>query len=438
MGYSGHMARNRSDDVESLDRLLKERTAEGVLYEKLTGDRVRCFACGHRCVVPEGHDGVCKVRFNRGGKLFVPRGYVAGIQVDPIEKKPFYHAFPGASALSFGMLGCDFHCGYCQNWLTSQVLRDPVAIAPPNDMTPEKIVQIARTQGAPAMVATYNEPLITSEWAVEIFRLAREAGITCGYVSNGNGTPEVLEYIRPFVDLYKVDLKSFRDPNYRKLGGTLEAVLQTIRSLHAMGFWVEIVTLVIPGFNDSEEELRDMARFLAEVSVDIPWHCTAYHQDYRMKDRENTAVRHVVRACEIGSEEGLRYCYGGNLSGMVGDWENTRCPSCRHELIRRYGYHISVTGLQDGRCNNCQEAIAGFWAPGWKLDRPDGGLPDRMPRAVPLEPAADMTPELEQAAHRGALVRALGRKSAHSGRGADRSSSSVRSAEGERPKGESS
>src|SRR5208337_688580 len=203
-----------------------------------------------------GQPGVCKVRYNRGGTLYVPWGYTAGTQCDPVEKKPFYHAYPGALAYSFGMLGCDLHCSYCQNWVTSQALRDPEAVSPPVAMTPELLVRDALAQGARVVVSTYNEPLITSEWAVAVFKEARAAGLATGYVSNGNGTPQVLEYLRPWVDLYKVDLKSFDDRDYRQLGGRLQPILDTIRSLHAMGIWVEIVTLLIPGFNDSDEELK--------------------------------------------------------------------------------------------------------------------------------------------------------------------------------------
>lgn len=401
------MPRERPPQVATLDRVLKERTAEGTLYERLDHGKVRCFACGHRCLIPDGLDGICKVRGNRGGTLLVPRGYVAGLQVDPIEKKPFFHAFPGAVALSFGMLGCDFHCGYCQNWLTSQALRDPVAIAPPEDVDAARIVAIAARHGAPVMVSTYNEPLITSEWAVEVFRLARQAGITCGYVSNGNGTPEVLRYIRPHVDLYKVDLKSFNDKAYRQLGGTLDNVLRTIQDLHALGFWVEIVTLIVPGFNDSEAELRDIARFLAGVSPDIPWHCTAFHRDYKMTDPANTTARQIVRACEIGAEEGLRHCYAGNMPGSVGDWENTRCPRCRALLIERSGYHVQSFQLADGHCPSCGEAVAGFWSHGWTVPEKDGGLPGRMPRALSLGPRAPLPQTLEDAAQKGAMERAL-------------------------------
>ena len=241
------------------DRLAK-LTREGELYERLPDERVRCVACGHRCLIPPGHEGICRVRFNDKGTLRVPFGYVGALQLDPVEKKPFFHALPGATALSFGMLGCDYHCGYCQNWLTSQALRDQDAVVDPERVTPAGLVRLAQAKGARIITSTYNEPLITSEWAMAVFKEAKPAGLVCSYVSNGNGTPEVLDYIRPWVSLYKVDLKSFRDRHYRDLGGTLDRVLETIRALHAQGFWLEVVTLVIPGFNDSDDELRDIGR----------------------------------------------------------------------------------------------------------------------------------------------------------------------------------
>src|SRR5512134_2675356 len=233
----------------TLQEVLAARTREAApeLVEPLERNRLRCYACGHQCPIPEGAMGVCKVRFNRGGRLLVPWGYVGGVQCDPVEKKPFFHAYPGALAYSVGMLGCDLHCAYCQNWVTSQALRDPEAIAPPRDATAAALVADALSQGARLLVSTYNEPLITAEWAVEIFGEARAAGLVTGFVSNGNGTPRVLDYIRPYIDLYKVDLKSFDDKHYRELGGRLAPILQTIRALHDMGVWVEIVTLLIHG-----------------------------------------------------------------------------------------------------------------------------------------------------------------------------------------------
>jgi pyruvate formate lyase activating enzyme len=349
--------------MSTLREIIHENVREGELYEKIDRNWVRCFACGHCCKIPDGQPGVCKVRYNRGGTLYVPWGYVGGIQCDPIEKKPFFHAHPGALAYSFGMLGCDLHCAYCQNWVTSQALRDPAATVGPMRATPTELVLDAIRQGGRVIVSTYNEPLITSEWAVAVFKEARAAGLITGFVSNGNGTPQVLEYVRPWVDLYKVDLKSFDDRHYRQLGGRLQPILDTIRLLHEMGFWLEIVTLVIPGFNDSDDELTRLGGFLAGVSPDIPWHVTAFHKDYKMTDPENTNAETLIRAAEIGKKAGLRYVYAGNLPGQVGDLENTRCPKCKILLIERFGYLILGYHLTpNGCCPSCGSSIPGKWA----------------------------------------------------------------------------
>jgi pyruvate formate lyase activating enzyme len=344
----------------TLGDVLARRTTEGELYEKLEKNAVRCFSCGHRCKIPEGLKGICKVRFNEGGVLKVPRGYVAAVQVDPIEKKPFFHAFPGALALSFGMLGCDYHCGYCQNWVTSQALRDPMAIAPPMDVEPAELVKLALKHGAKVITSTYNEPLITSEWAVEIFKEAKQAGLICSYVSNGNGTPEVLDYIAPYLTMYKVDLKGFHDRHYRDLGGVLQPVLDTIKGLKQRSIWVEIVTLVVPGFNDSDEELTGIAEFLAGVDRDIPWHITAYHEDYKMTN-PSTSASQLLRAYEIGKRAGLRYIYPGNIPGAFGDKEGTHCPGCGKLVIGRKGFRVTSYELIDGKCPQCATAIPGVW-----------------------------------------------------------------------------
>jgi len=499
----------------ALDRRVEEG-ALGTLYEKLAENEVRCYACAHRCLIKDGLRGICKVRYNRGGNLMVPRGYVGALQCDPIEKKPFFHAFPGTDALTFGMLGCDLHCSYCftgdarvatnsgmqkfadlwvqsiplskadpqqreppegltatggdgrqhrvlqifrhdyegevvrlaprllkpfeatpdhpvlattapgrnepnfvragqlttrhflcapfggeldylavdevrrrqyrgpvfnletdgphtylannavvhncQNWVTSQALRDPGALTEPMDITPRQLVDIASAQRASVVATSYNEPLITSEWAVEVFKEARPRGFSTAYISNGNATEEVLEFIRPYTDLYKIDLKSFRDKNYRSLGGKLENILNGIRMVHQMGFWLEIVTLIIPGFNDGDEELGDIARFLAGLSPSIPWHVTAFHKDYKMQDPDNTTPQTLLRAARIGEAAGLEYIYAGNLPGRVKPYEDTRCPRCKSTLIRRIGYRIledRLTGV--GRCFKCGQGIPGVW-----------------------------------------------------------------------------
>ena len=349
--------------MATLAELLAHETREGDLHETLPDGRLRCYACGHCCPLPAGAIGVCKVRFNDHGRLMVPWGYVGGVQCDPIEKKPFFHAYPGALAYSFGMLGCDLHCAYCQNWVTSQALRDPAAVAPPLQASPDDLVRDAIRLGARVIVSTYNEPLITSEWAVAVFKVAKAAGLTTGFVSNGNGTPQVLEYLRPWVDLYKVDLKSFDDRHYRQLGGRIEPILDTIRRLHAMGFWLEIVTLLIPGFNDSRDELQRLTSFVASVSPDIPWHVTAFHGDYKMTEPQNTTAEMLLEAAAIGRDAGLRYVYAGNLPGAVEGLEDTRCASCGETLITRYGYYIRDYRITPGgTCPSCAAPIPGRWS----------------------------------------------------------------------------
>jgi pyruvate formate lyase activating enzyme len=575
---------------EYLDTL----TVTGELYKKLSDGTIECYACGHRCKIREGRRGICQVRFNEGGELRVPWGYVAALQSDPIEKKPFFHVRPGTNALTFGMLGCDFHCGYCftgdtmvvtnrgpialqeafalgvplqegsdgnisipfdlkaitssgrlqkikgvfrhpyegemirikpyylpsitctpdhrvyatddrnikpymiqakdltdhhylvvprkfrfstssvmdamecikayeaddiqwmmprkerqnvrslafnqngspavhfaeqivpiggsatatltsgadhkiietedfylvpirelasdsfkghvynmevetehnylanfllvsncQNWLTSQAMRDPSSDVSVNfirKISPKEMVHLAHSTHASTVVSSYNEPLITSEWAVEIFKEAKAAGLMCAYVSNGNNTPEVMEYIRPYISAYKVDLKCMQDKNYRKLGGVLQHTLDGIQRAHEMGLWVEIVTLTIPGFNDSNEELWDAARFIAGVSKDIPWHVTAFHKDYKMTDPDNTDAKTLLRAAEIGHEAGLRFVYAGNLPGQVGDYEDTFCPHCNQRLISRSGYIIHEYHItSEGTCPHCGTKIPGLW-----------------------------------------------------------------------------
>jgi len=352
------------------------------------GERLRCLACGHRCLIGDGLRGICKVRFNEGGRLKVPYGYVAGVQCDPVEKKPFFHAYPGSDALTFGMLGCDLHCSYCQNWLTSQALRDSNAVAPPRPVTPAQLVGLAQRERARLVVSSYNEPLITAEWAVAIFREATAAGFACAFVSNGNATPEVLDFLRPWIVAYKVDLKGFTERAYRSLGGTLETITRTIRMVHERGLWLEVVTLLVPGFNDSPDELHQAAAFLASVSPDIPWHITAFHQDYKMTEPAPTGAAALMRAAEIGMAEGLRFVYAGNLPGRVGPWENTRCPSCQATLIERYGFLVRSYRLTpDGRCPSCRTPIPGLWpgsAAEVKAKDDLSAYQSRLPRPIPL------------------------------------------------------
>jgi pyruvate formate lyase activating enzyme len=350
-------------DMVSAAEIIEQYTKPGDLSQKLEKNQVRCLACGHRCRIPDGRSGVCKVRFNRGGTLLVPFGYVSGMQCDPIEKKPFFHVLPGSAALSFGMLGCNFHCGFCQNWITSQVLRDPRAAPYLSPVTPDAVIQAAEREGAGIVVSTYNEPLISAEWSAAVFKQAKAAGMLTAYVSNGYATSEVLDYLGPWLDLFKVDLKCFSDARYRQLGGRLRPVLETIRNLYEAGLWVEIVTLLVPGFNDSAEDLSGLTGFIQSVSPDIPWHVTAFHGNYRMTGPSDTAPDDLLRAAEIGRGNGLHYVYTGNLPGNTGDMENTRCPGCRQLLVERIGYRIlSCNITSGGQCPFCKLAIPGRWA----------------------------------------------------------------------------
>jgi pyruvate formate lyase activating enzyme len=302
------------------------------------------------------------VRFNDGGTLKVPWGYISGCGPDPVEKKPFFHALPGARTFSYGMLGCNFKCSFCQNHLISQIRgggRFSGAVEP---ATPEQLAASAREAGAAFIVSTYNEPLITSEWNMAVFKEARKSGIRGAYVSNAYASREVLEYIRPHVDLYKADLKTFSAENYaRTAGGKLSAVLKSVEMIHSLGFWLEIVTLVIPGFNDSDGELASIAGFIAGLSRDIPWHVTAFHPDHNMTDRNPTPAGTLLRAREAGLGKGLRYVYTGNIPG--GGFEDTLCYSCGRALIRRRGYKILENSIllsgTTGKCPACSAKIPG-------------------------------------------------------------------------------
>jgi pyruvate formate lyase activating enzyme len=353
-------------EVLSLQEQLDRLSVPGELVEVVDAEekKIRCVACGHRCLLKEGRRGICKVRYNDSGTLRVPHNYVGALQIDPIEKKPFYHVTPGATVLSFGMLGCDFRCSYCQNWEISQTLRDQAAGRDYMPVTAEELVAIGQSRRTRAVASTYNEPLITSEWAVEVFKKARQAGMITLYVSNGNGTPEVIKYLQPWLDGYKIDLKSMQDSHYRKaLGGVLQNVLDTIKLVHEAGIWLEVLTLIVPGFNDSSDELWDAASYIRGVSPDIPWHVTAFHPDYKMLDRGRTPADTLTRAAEIGAEAGLKYVYAGNIPGGTDEWEDTRCPQCGTALIRRYGFMVREDRLSrsGGVCPNCGIKVPGIW-----------------------------------------------------------------------------
>jgi len=350
----------------SLEDILDRMVTTSELAVTLADQSIQCLACAHQCKIKPGQRGVCKIRFNQDGRLMVPWGYVSSLQVDPIEKKPFYHFLAGANALTFGMLGCNLRCGYCQNWLTSQALREEGTghlAEYLRKITPEALVEYGVQSGAEVVASSYNEPLISSEWAREIFKLAGKSGLRQVYISNGFATKEVLDFLGSNLQGFKVDLKTMQPDHYRELGGDLQPVLDSILYAHQLGLWVEIVTLLVPGFNDSESELQEMAAFIHSVSPEIPWHVTAFRPDYKMLDKPRTAHQQIINAVEIGYKEGLQYVYGGNMPGSLGKFEHTYCHHCQALLIKRRGfsiqdYHITPEGL----CQVCKTKIPGIWS----------------------------------------------------------------------------
>ncbi len=347
--------------MEKIDQF----TISAACVEKLPKQAVKCTACAHACTIQPGKRGLCRMRFNRNGDLRVPFGYVTALQPDPIEKKPFAHFLPGSTALTFGMLGCNFHCDFCQNWISSQMLKDEAANLPLEGIQPiaaQEIVDLALRRKAQVVVSSYNEPIISVEWAVDIFTKAKAAGLHTAIVSNGYASPESLEFIRPVLDGFKIDLKSFRDASYRKLGGRLQPVLDMIRAAKTDGLWVEVVTLLVPGFNDDPFELREAADFIASVSPDIPWHLTAYYPAYLQHKAPPTTPAQLQQAAEIGQDAGLHFVYAGNRPGRVGSLEDTFCPKCKALLIKRRGFSILEYNLSaQGTCCHCGTSISGIW-----------------------------------------------------------------------------
>jgi len=350
----------------SLDEILDRMVVASELAETFEDQSVRCLACAHQCKIKPGQRGICKLRFNQDGCLMVPWGYVSSLQVDPIEKKPFYHFLAGANALTFGMLGCNLRCGYCQNWLTSQALREEGTghlAEYLRKITPESLIEYGVQYGAEVVASSYNEPLISSEWARDIFELAGKSGLRQVYISNGFATKEVLDFLGPNLQGFKVDLKTMQPDHYRELGGGLQPVLDSILYAHQLGLWVEIVTLLVPGFNDSESELEEMAAFIHSVSPEIPWHVTAFRPEYKMQDKPRTGHQQIINAVEIGYKEGLQYVYGGNMPGSLGKFEHTNCHHCQAELIKRRGFSIQEYRITpEGLCPDCDSKIPGIWS----------------------------------------------------------------------------
>jgi pyruvate formate lyase activating enzyme len=331
---------------------------EAYLYEKQSGEKVRCFLCSHRCLIAEGKRGVCCVRENKGGILYsLVYERLISANVDPIEKKPFFHFLPGTKAFSVAAPGCNFRCLHCQNHEISQLPRDKEIIMG-DKVKAEEICSLALQHNCASISYTYTEPTIFFEYAYDTAVIARPKGLKNNFVTNGYMTGEALDMIAPYLDGANVDLKSFSDAFYKKVcGARLKPVLESITRMHELGIWVEVTTLIIPTLNDAEAELRKIARFLLSVSPAIPWHVSAFYPTYRMMDKPRTSPEIIRRAREIGLEEGLRYVYTGNIPGEEG--ENTLCYRCKKVLIRRYGYQIAENNITEGKCPACGTVIEG-------------------------------------------------------------------------------
>ncbi len=335
---------------------------EARLYEKLQGAKVRCFLCAHRCVIADGSGGLCGVRRNQGGILYAATyERVISANPDPIEKKPLYHYKPGTWSMSVATVGCNFTCDFCQNHSISQLLKDnPGQSIPGGQLEASRIVKEARRHGCETISFTYTEPTVFYELAFDTAAEAARLGIDSIFVTNGYMTSEMLDDFRPLLKAANIDLKSFSDSTYRKVcGGSLQPVLDSIIKMHQQGIWIEITTLLIPGLNDSREELMQLASFIAGVDRDIPWHISAFHPDYRMLDRGRTTLESLHSAWRIGQSAGLRYVYTGNIPGS--GYESTRCPSCGAVVISRYGFDSHRTGLKGDRCAGCGAQISGVF-----------------------------------------------------------------------------
>lgn len=333
---------------------------EALLYEALAGGRVRCQLCCHRCLIPEQGFGICGVRQNLSGRLYTHAyGQVVAAHVDPVEKKPFYHLLPGSSSFSVATIGCNFRCGFCQNWQISQASFVNGDRPSQEELEPKEIVQQALSAGCRSISYTYTEPTIFFEYAFQTARLARENGLFNNFVTNGYMTRECLKCLHPYLDAANVDLKFFSEDSYRKkCAASLGPVLDSIRLMKDSGVWVEVTTLVIPSENDSEEELCGIAQFIAGVDKDMPWHVSAFHPDYRYSDHKATPLAALRRAVEYGRQAGLTYVYAGNIAGLASD---TICPSCRKTLVRREGFSVLEKHLEGGLCVFCGARIAGIW-----------------------------------------------------------------------------
>lgn len=347
---------------------------KAVLFEKLKNKSVKCTACSWYCHIKSGQTGICATRYNNYGSLYsIVYGNIIGPEIDPVEKKPFYHLFPGSNFLSFGTVGCNFDCQFCQNAWMSQVNKvagqrskveniNKIISKYSQKITPEKIIEIALEQKVAGIAYTYNEPSIFVEFAHDVARLAKKHNLLNVYVSNGYESKETFDYISDLLDGINIDLKSFNNIFYQKIcKAGIQPVLENIKRFYNSGIITEVTTLIIPDQNDSDQELNNITKFLADISHDIPWHISAFHPDYKMNNSLPTPHKTLLRAYNIGKVNKLNYIYVGNITDP--EHETTLCPKCNEMLIYRNGYEVSVKSLdlQKGICKKCRSKIYGKW-----------------------------------------------------------------------------
>jgi pyruvate formate lyase activating enzyme len=333
---------------------------EALLYEKLENKLVRCYLCAHQCRIADTKFGICGVRQNLGGTLYSQvYARVIAAHVDPIEKKPLYHFLPGSYSFSIATVGCNFRCGFCQNWEISQTnVRDGFQYAE-REFSPEEVVDAALKNNCQSISYTYTEPTIYFEFALDCARLAKEKGLSNVFVTNGYMTKDATETIRPYLDAANIDLKYFRDDSYKNIcSASLQPVLDSIQLMQKAGIWIEITTLVVPGSNDSGEELSDIAKFIAGIDKNIPWHISRFYPNYKFSDQEPTPEKTLKQAEESGHKAGLKYVYVGNVYGWGND---TLCHNCKKMLIKREGFSIMENNIEQGKCIYCNEAIPGIF-----------------------------------------------------------------------------
>jgi len=332
---------------------------EALLYAKTAGSAVRCFLCNHYCRIQDNKFGICGVRQNISGVLYtLVYGKPVAMHIDPIEKKPLYQFLPGSLSFSIATIGCNFRCGFCQNWEISQT--DARVLATPEDLVlPEEIVASALKNGCQSISYTYTEPTVFFEYAFDTAKLSRAKGLRNVFVTNGFMTKECIFMIRPYLDAANVDLKFFDDKSYRKIcGGSFKPVVDSIRLMHESGIWVEVTTLIVPGENDSEEELNSIAESIAGIDKNIPWHISRFHPDYKFTDRKATDEGALRKAIEFGKKAGLRYIYAGNVYGWGND---TLCPECGRNIIKREVFSVVENKVKEGKCGYCAASIPGVF-----------------------------------------------------------------------------